>query len=126
MAAPTVIIDMSGNADLLGKLHKALGDNMRFTINVGLTHWDEGGANPDVIQQRSEFFFAPGHMDKRIKDWGVAEFNAKTTRFMQSSMAESQRWMRVRELAGMSGLASVYDAVCDGKLDAQEGVIVAL
>ena len=38
---PTVIVDMSANAEVLSRLHKHLGDNMRFTSNVGLTHWDE-------------------------------------------------------------------------------------
>ena len=125
-SAPSVIIDMSGNAELLGRMHAALGENMRHTVNVGLTHWDEGGANPNIIQQRSEFFFAPGHIERRIKEWGAGAFNAKSAGFMADSVEESQRWMRVREVSGLAGLEAVYADVCDGKLDAKEGVVVAL
>ena len=36
-SVPTVIVDMSGNGEVLGRLHKHLGDNMKHCINVGLT-----------------------------------------------------------------------------------------
>lgn len=74
---PTVIIDMSANTSVLSKLHARLGDNMRFTSNVGLTHWDEAHPVDGIIEQRSEMFFAPSHLQQRIKDWGRAEFDRK-------------------------------------------------
>jgi hypothetical protein len=40
-SVPTVIVDMSGNADLLGQIRGQFGDQLRYCINVGLTHWDE-------------------------------------------------------------------------------------
>ena len=71
---PSAIIDMSGNGDVLGKLHKHLGDNMTYTSNVGVTHYDANAMGPDFIRERSAMFFAPGHIQKRAKDWGPGEF----------------------------------------------------
>jgi hypothetical protein len=51
---PTVIVDMSGNDGVLGRLHKHLGDNMKFCSNVGFTHREDGGMGPDFIEQRRE------------------------------------------------------------------------
>lgn len=123
---PTVMVDMSGNASLLGQLHKALGDNMNFCINVGMTHWEEGGGNPDIIADRSEFFFAPGHIQKRMKDWGPDGFAQKSTAFMTKSAMKSGDWMKVKELSGIQALEGVYLDVCNGKVAPEEGLIVKL
>ena len=76
---PTVIVDMSGNSEVLASLHIHLGENMKHCINVGLTHWEAGGAKEGIIKERSEFFFAPSHIQKRLKDWGPAVFDKKSS-----------------------------------------------
>ena len=42
---PTVIVDMSGNNEVMAKLHQHLGNKMHFTLKVGLTHWTK--TNPE-------------------------------------------------------------------------------
>jgi hypothetical protein len=123
---PTVIVDMSGNGDVLGRLHKHLGDNMKFCSNVGFTHWEDGGMGPDFIEQRSEMFFAPSHIQKRLKDWGPEMFEQKTTAFMQSTIRRSASWLKLTQLEGLDGLANVYQDVCEGKVDPEAGLIVAM
>lgn len=123
---PTVIVDMSANTDVLSKLHTHLGDNMRFTSNVGLTHWEEPQKADGINQERSQMFFAPGHIQQRIKDWGHAEFDKKSMAYIAHSVAKSREWMKIRELDGVEGLASMYTDVCDGKIAADEGLVVAM
>ncbi len=76
-AIPTVIVDMSGNNEVLAALHQLLGDNMCFTLKVGLTHWAKTKPNDGIINDRSKFFFAPSHIEKRFNDWGPAVFDEK-------------------------------------------------
>ena len=38
---PTVVVDMAGNPAVKEQLKMRLGDNLRYYIGVGLTHWDE-------------------------------------------------------------------------------------
>ncbi len=123
---PTVVVDMSGNGEVLARLHTHLGANMQHCIKVGLTHWDENQPREGIIAERSAFFFAPAHIQKRLRDWGPAGFAEKTSSFMRRTAARSRDWLKLRKIAGLQGLASVYDAVCDGQIPANEGLIVEL
>ncbi len=125
---PTVIVDMSGNGDILLALHTALADNLKWCINVGLTHWDKASPKPKkgMITERSEFFFAPGHIQKRIKEWGPAGFDQKTSAFMMEAAAKTKKWLTYKKVAGLAEMAEIHQAVCAGKIPANEGLIVEL
>ncbi|MAA65915.1 MAG: hypothetical protein CL581_14210 [Alteromonadaceae bacterium] len=123
---PTVIVDMSGNGEVLGRLHSRLDDNMMFCINVGLTHWDEAAPGEGVNKQRSEFFFAPGHIQKRMKEWGPAGFASRSSTFMRETTLKCRSWLRLKDVEGLDGLAGVYPDVCEGRVAPDEGIIVKL
>ena len=125
-AIPTVIVDMSGNREVLGRLHAHLGDNMKRCINVGLTHWDDKNAGDGLIAERSEIFFAPSHIQQRVKDWGPDGFAKKTASFMHQTAAKSQSWLKLRKIDGLAGLADVYGDVCAGRIPADQGLIIEL
>lgn len=125
---PTVIVDMSGNSNVLLELHTALADNMKWCINVGITHWDKASRRPKegIISQRSEFFFAPGHIQRRMKEWGPDGFNQKTSKFMMETAAKTQEWLSFKKVDGLAEMAKIHQAVCEGKIPANEGLIVEL
>jgi len=123
---PTVIVDMSGNGEVLGQLHTHLGDNMNHCINVGLTHWDETEPNKAVNTKRSKFFFAPSHIQKRLQDWGPDGFAEKTSSFMRDTSIKSRAWLKLKNIDGLEGLAAIYPDVCNGRVNADEGLIVVL
>jgi len=126
LLAPTVIIDMSGDGPTLGKLHEALGEAMKKTLNVGMTHWTAGFKHPSIIVSRSEFFFAPGHIARRMKEMGADAFDAASSAFLKEAAMRSRAWMRIDERRGLDGLQAAYPAVLGGKADASSGIIVAL
>jgi Protein of unknown function (DUF2855) len=123
---PSVIVDMAGDGGVLGKLHAALGDRMVRTLNVGLTHWGERGGNAQIIKARSEFFFAPGHIARRMKELGPATFDQRTTAVLADIALKCRSWMRVTHQQGLDGLAAVYPDICVGRAAPQDGVIVVL
>lgn len=123
---PTVIVDMSANADLLSQLHRHLGDNMRYTSNVGLTHWDESRSADGIIKERSHQFFAPSHMQQRMKEWGVDEFNKRSTSYIMKSAAKTVPWLKIKELDGLNSLEDTYQDICDGKIGPDEGLVVVM
>ena len=122
----TVIVDMSGNAGLLNEIQNHLGDNLKYCLNVGLTHWDEMGAKVDIPKDRKEFFFAPGHIQERIKQWGPEEFDKRSTGFLAKSTVNSQQWMKVRTVNGLDALKDIYPDIANGKLPPEEGIIVRM
>ncbi|MFK8050370.1 MAG: DUF2855 family protein [Halioglobus sp.] len=123
---PAVIVDMSGNSEVLGELHSHLGDNMKFCINVGITHWEATGSNDGIITERSEMFFAPSHIQMRVKDWGVEGFDAKTSDFITQTVAKSRSWLNLKKLPGLAGLEQVYPDVCAGSVAPDEGIIIEM
>lgn len=123
---PAVIVDMSGNSEVLGRLHSHLNDNMKFCVNVGITHWDAAGENDDIIADRSEFFFAPSHIQMRIKDWGSDGFDAKTSQFFADTVSRSRQWLKLQKLQGLTALETIYPDVCAGRIAPDEGIIIEL
>ena len=123
---PTVIIDMSANTDVLSRLHTHLGDNMRYTSNVGITHWDEPRQVEGIIQERSQQFFAPSHVQQRMKEWGAAEFNKRSMRYVMMSAEKTLSWLDIKQLDGIESLLEVYADVCEGNIAANEGLVIVM
>ena len=122
----TVIVDMSGNTELLDKLQQHLGGNLTFCLNVGLTHWDEAGSESAIPENKCEFFFAPAHIQKRIQDWGSVGFEMKTAEFMLKTSKKSADWLVQEEHQGVSELAGLYADVCQGVLGPERGLVIVL
>lgn len=112
------IIDMSGNGDVLSQLHKHLSDNMKYTSNVGVTHYDANDMGPDFIRERSAMFFAPGHIQKRAKDWGPGEFEKKAFAFWHGAAVKSRDWLTIRKDMGADAVEHAYRDVLNGKTPA--------
>ena len=123
---PTVIVDMSGNNEVMSKLHQYLGDKMHFTLKVGLTHWAKTDPEDGIINERSKFFFAPAHIEKRYKDWGPAVFDEKTNGFLIEAATKTRDWLHFNELSGLQALAKIHPEVCNGTRDPKEGIIINL
>ena len=126
----SVIIDMSGNRAVLGAIHDSLSSQMLNCINVGMTHWDTLANNDPlgakINQERSNFFFAPAHVQKRIGDWGYDVFNQRGAEFMIRRMRQSTNWMRITEVNGFDSFVSIYDAIVAGDMNPEEGVVVVM
>lgn len=125
-SVPTLIIDMSGNGHLLARLHTMLGAQMRQTINVGLTHREEIGKQPGFIVERSEFFFAPGHIQKRLGDWGPAGFQERTQNYLMETTRRIGAWLEVHHLDGLDDLRKTYPEILSGRLDADRGIVAVM
>ncbi len=117
---------MSDNGEMLADIHSHLGDNMRFCSNVGLTHWDATKPSAGYIQERSKMFFAPGHAQKRIKDWGAEVFDKKSSAFIARTALKSLDWLVMTNIDGLQGLSDIYDDVCHGKIPPEQGLIIQL
>jgi len=122
----SVIVDMSANGEMLGRLHSHLGENMRFCSNVGLTHWDNAQAGEGYIQERSEMFFAPSQIQKRMQDWGSDGFQLKSSAFIHRTALKCREWLTLENIDGLEGLQDVYDNVCHGKVPPEKGLIITV
>lgn len=121
---PAVLVDMSGNDHALSELARHLGENLRHCIRVGVTHHD--AATGSAKLERSSWFFAPSHIEQRMKDWGPDVFQKKAAAFIQSTSTRSREWLKVKTIDGLGGLQAVFTDIVDGKVPPDEGLIVDL
>ncbi len=121
---PTIIIDMSGDGGVLGRLHEHLGEAMKYTSNVGVTHYDANTMAPGFIRDRSEMFFAPGHIQKRGKDWGPGVFEKRAHDFWKSAALKSRDWLTIRREDGADAVERAWDEVSEGKTPADAAWVV--
>jgi len=122
----TVIVDMSGNGTVLSDLHALLGDQMKYTANVGVTHYDANVMGPDFIRERSGMFFAPAHIQKRSKEWGPGEFEERAIGFWYEAAKQSRAWLSIERHDGMPALSAVYESLLAGKISPDRGIVISL
>ena len=127
----SVMVDMAGSRKILGTLHGSLADNMLKCLTVGMTHWDnevtaEDALGQAMLRERTEFFFAPAHIQKRVIDWGYEGYNQKTTDFMKARSNQSIDWMQVKKINGLKNFISTYEKFVSGDINPNEGIIVEL
>lgn len=121
---PTVIVDLSGSAELLQRLHARLGEKITHCISVGATHWDDIQQKPNPLAGRSSFFFAPSHIQQRLKEWGPETFATRSGAFLRAAARSCSGWLKVTTIEGLGKLADVYPRVCAGQVDPQLGLVV--
>jgi hypothetical protein len=94
---PAVFVDFAGNGTLLSAVHRQLGDGLRFSSRVGVTHWDRMGAADDLPGPAPVFFFAPDQARKRVAEWGADVFQARVAEATRGFLDSTTRWLRVVE-----------------------------
>ncbi|MGB7336313.1 MAG: DUF2855 family protein [Salaquimonas sp.] len=123
---PTIIVDMAGNAETLGRLHELLGDNLKKNIDVGITDWRGFGKDKRINREAREFFFAPARIGKRVDDWGAEKYNQQTASFIMDAAAHSARWLKLEKLNGLEALDAVVTDIRDGKISPDRGLIIEM
>jgi hypothetical protein len=123
------MVDMSGNQSILSTVQESLGDKMLKCITVGMTHWDKAGTAEEALvqaelQERTEFFFAPAHIQKRNNDWGKEGYNERTSIFMNARATQSLEWMQIKEVSGLDNFTQTYEEIVSGNINPNEGIIV--
>lgn len=124
-AAPTVFVDFAGNGEVLAGVHRHLGDQLRHSAQVGVTHWERMSAPSDLPGPAPAFFFAPSQLQKRLQEWGPEQFHRRLNAALQRFLTASD-WLVVVEHRGPQAVEQLYRAMVDGRIDPAEGHICSL
>src|SRR5262249_42268056 len=76
-SAPSVFVDIAGNASVRAAVHQHFRDNLKYSCAVGATHWDAPRPEAELPGPAPQMFFAPGVAQKRIKELGMGEFQRR-------------------------------------------------
>ena len=118
-----VYVDIAGNLDVTGSVHRVLGEALVRSIVVGNTHWNHAAATAEVPGVGREFFFAPDRIAKRTADWGRAELDARMGAAWDGFAEHARTWLRIDRVVGSTAVAEAWIALAAGRSDPSVGII---
>jgi hypothetical protein len=120
-----VYLDFTGNASVREAVHGRLGDRLRHSAAVGVTHWDGGagfGADGAALPGPPPTpFFAPDRIRSRAKEWGQAGLDARFGASWRRLLPWSDGWLEVTPGAGPEAVEAAYRDVLDGRTPGTTG-----
>ena len=127
-AADTVYVDFAGDAGVRAAVYVQLGERLRYSSRVGMTHWERLAAPAHAPRGGPEpvFFFAPEQARKRSAEWGPAELEARIAGALGGFLASASAWLRVVEARGPTAVEATYRALLEGTADPAEGHVLGL
>lgn len=113
---PAVLVDMSGNASIVRAVHEHYGDRLRYSMIVGITHWeDRAGSGEPLPGPAQEFFFAPARIEQRHADWGPGVVEARLAEAWRPFVHQAADWVTIEHHAGADAVREVYFATLEGR-----------
>ena len=112
---PAALVDMSGNAAVVRSVHERYGDDLKHSMIVGLTHWEDrlGTTEPMPGPQQS-MFFAPSQIEKRHADWGAGVVESKLAEAWGPFIRKVSDWVTIEHSAGPDAVTEVFAETLEG------------
>lgn len=123
----SAFVDMAGNAEVFGAVHRHFGDALTKSIVVGKSHWQaEGGfgGSERLSGPPREGFFAPARSEKRVADWGGAGFARAIGAAWLGFMERAPVLARVDARDGGEAALAAYAEMLEGRADPKAGIII--
>lgn len=125
---PSVFVDVAGNADVRRGVHTWLGDLLGHSMAVGGTHWDHQAtsATEALPGPPPAFFFAPGQIAKRSKEWGRALLETRVANAWARYADWADGWVDFDHAEGADAVTAAYLRLLAGRADPRHGQICSL
>ncbi|MET1077244.1 MAG: DUF2855 family protein [Pseudomonas sp.] len=122
----SVLVDFSGNAELMERLHAHLGQ-LRYSCRVGASHWTQRGGRPKALPGPTPSpFFAPSQAEKRLAEWGGAVFQQRLAESWHAFLVFVTGWLEVETRLGPDALLHGYREVLAGQASPKQGLVLSL
>jgi len=123
---PVVSIDMSGNGQVLERVHTHFGDQLKHSMAIGRSHHDAPPRAEGLPGPRPAFFFAPKQVKKRVQDWGPLGYQERIAAALHQFVGASHAWLKVTRSSGPDAAAATWRAVHGGKVAPDVGHVVSM
>ena len=111
-----VVIDFAGDRPRLRRLHEHLGNELKRSTLVGLTHWGSPVDEEPLPGPTPEFFFAPAELVRRGSGLGLG---GAWTRFAPVA----DRALRIVRVTGGDEVTRVFVELLEGRADPATGYV---
>jgi hypothetical protein len=126
LAGGAVSIDMAGNPEVLGTVHRHFGDGLAYSMTVGRSHHDAPtSADEHLPGPAPQVFFAPSEVGRRLEQWGRAEYAARTAAALHEFVDGSHSWLTVDLRLGAAAFADAWSDVYSARVGPEVGIVVA-
>ncbi|HYB99906.1 MAG TPA: DUF2855 family protein [Candidatus Limnocylindrales bacterium] len=123
---PTVFVDMAGNGDVLARVHRHFGDNLKYSCQVGGTHWERIATAQPLSGPAPRLFFAPDQVAKRAREWGAAGLQERMGAAWRGFLAGTAGWLGIERGVGREAIERVYLATLEGTADPRRGYVLSM
>lgn len=124
-ATPCVFVDMAGDANVTGAVHRHFGDSLKYSCSVGGTHHQNLAFGATFPGPPPTLFFAPSQVEKRIGEWGLAGLQRRMAEGWLAFLPRVKGWIAVDRRKGREAIERVYNDTLDGKADPKRGYILS-
>jgi hypothetical protein len=122
---PVAFVDMAGNADLRGRLHRHFNDKLVYSGRVGLTHQD-AAEDEELPGAKPSWFFAPDQIRKRAKEWGPGGIDVRFNEAWSGFLPLLERSLAVVESRGAIAVEKIYRDTLAGRILPDQGHMLSL
>ena len=123
---PAAYVDMSGDVNLKTRLHNLMQDNMVESCLVGVSHWENRGDAGALPGAKPSFFFAPGRIAKRDKEWGPGIAWSKAMAASAEVATTIKDDLELQWVHGTDELSKIWLELLDNNVPANRGLMVSL
>ena len=121
----SVNVDFAGNATLLGSIHTHLGDALKHSSLVGVTHHEgrEGNA-ADLPGVTPTLFFAPDHGEKLFAEVGPEQAVKLFAKNWQRFLRDIGGTVEIEHRKRLGAARDAYVEMAGGKIDPSRGIVI--
>jgi hypothetical protein len=122
---PSVAVDFAGNAAVGRAVHTHLGENLKYSCSVGVTHVGaRGGISEPLPGPAPILFFAPDHATATIKELGPKGFGEAVGASWKAFVGVTEGFVTIDHRDGLQAAADAFAATLKGEADPSVGIVV--
>lgn len=122
---PTLFIDMAGSIGVTQAVHRHFGKQLKASVAVGLTHWQDHGVVGELEGPTPEFFFVPDQIQKRDREWGTGELRRRADTASVALLPRIEERVNVRRLQGAEHVLKGWVDLVKGRIPPAWGLVGA-
>jgi hypothetical protein len=124
---PATYVDISGDGAVRQAVHSHFGDELAYSMAVGITHWEElGSGQGDLPGPGPTFFFAPTRVEQRTADWGAAGLEQRVAKAWHPFCEWTAGWLEVVHGSGFDTVKGAYIDVLEGRTSPKAAHVISL
>jgi hypothetical protein len=123
---PASFVDFAGDRAVRQAVHAHFGDELLYSMAVGVTHWEDFGGGGELPGPRPTFFFAPTRVTKRAGDWGRSGLEQRVGDAWHPFCEWTGGWLETLPGRGFDALQRAYLDVLEGRVASNTAHVISL